>query len=122
MEEIQPREKLKKIKMPTIIQEIAERILVIYLEIVNEIPEITDIVYAMENAIAEKMGIKKKKQPRKSTHGNGNRREQKNESRNEAIETEDSKSSNKLHRRKQKRKAIRKEKMILKEVKTQLKD
>ena len=68
------------------------------------------------------MGIKKKKQPRKSTHGNGNRREQKNESRNEAIETEDSKSSNKLHRRKQKRKAIRKEKMILKEVKTQLKD
>ena len=77
MEEIQPREKLEKIKVPTVIRESAERIPGKYLEIVNEIPEITDMVYAMGNAIAEKMGIKKKKEPRKSTFGNGNRRERK---------------------------------------------
>ena len=66
MEEIQPREKLEKIKVPTVIRESAERIPEKYLEIVNEIPEITDMVYAMGNAIAEKMGIKKKKEPRNS--------------------------------------------------------
>ena len=77
MEEIQPREKLEKLKMPTVTQESAERILGKYLEIVNEIPEITDIVYAIGNAIADKfkMGTKKKKEPRKSRLGNGNRRE-----------------------------------------------
>ena len=76
MEEIQPRRKLEKLKMPTVIQESAERTLEKYLEVVIKIPEITDIVYAMGNAIAEKMGIKKKgKEPRKSRPGNGNRRE-----------------------------------------------
>ena len=60
MEEIQPRGKLEKLKMPTVIQDSAERILRKYLKVVNGIPKITDIVYAMGNAIAEKMGIKKK--------------------------------------------------------------
>ena len=77
MEEIQPREKLEKLKMPTVIQESTERIPGKYLEVVNEIPEITDTVHAMGNATAEKIGIKKKKEPRKSRPGNGNRRERK---------------------------------------------
>ena len=46
MEETQPQEKMEKLKMPTVIQESAEWILGKYLEVVNEIPEITDIVYA----------------------------------------------------------------------------
>ena len=75
MEKVQPGGKLEKLRMPTVIHESAKWILEKYLETVNEIPEITDIVYAMGNATAEKMGIKKKKEPRKSRPGNGNRRE-----------------------------------------------
>ena len=63
--------------MPTVTQESAEPIPGKYLEVVNEIPEITDIVYAVGIAIAEKMRIKKKKEPRKSRPGNGNTRERK---------------------------------------------
>ena len=106
--------------MPTVTQESAECILGKYLEVVNEIPEITDIVYAMGNAIAEKMGIKRKKEPRKSRPGNGNRRERKIKANMKQLRQKVARVCNVLHRRKLKRKATRKEKMILKELKTQV--
>ena len=99
--------------MLTVIQESAERILGKYLEAVNE-NEITDIVYAMGNAIAEKMEIKKKKEPRRSRPGNGDRRERKMKAEMKQSRQKIARVSNELHKRKQKRKAIRKEKMILK--------
>ena len=59
------------------IEESAERILEKYLKEVDEIPEITDVVYAMGEAIAEKIGITKKVRQQKKKPGNGNRRERK---------------------------------------------
>ena len=94
--------------MPTVIQEGTERILGKYLEVVSEIPEITDIVYAMGNAIAEKMGIKKKKEPGKSRPGNGNRRERKMKAELKQLRQKIARVSIELHRRKQKRKKNKK--------------
>ena len=79
MFEIEPREKLNKLKMPTELQESADRILDQYLHGVDTIPEITDKVYAMGRAIERKMGIaqKEKKDKVKQKPTNGNRRERK---------------------------------------------
>ena len=73
MFEIEPREKLSKLKMPTELQESADRILHQYLHGVDTILEITDKVYAMGRAIERKMGIaqkeKKDKVKQKPTSG-----------------------------------------------------
>ena len=54
LEVLPPRNRLKKLKMTKSIEESAEKILEKYLKEVDEIPEITDVVYAMGEAIAEK--------------------------------------------------------------------
>ena len=54
LEVLPPRNRLEKLKMTKSIEESAERILEKYLKEVDEIPEITDVVYAMGEAIAEK--------------------------------------------------------------------
>ena len=54
LEILPPRNKLEKLKMTKSIEESAERILGKYLKEVDEIPEVTDVVYAMGKAIAEK--------------------------------------------------------------------
>ena len=79
MFEIEPREKLSKLKMPIELQESADRILDQYLHGVDTIPEITDKGYAMGRAIERKMGIaqKEKKDKVKRKPTNGNRRERK---------------------------------------------
>ena len=106
--------------MPTAIQESTKRIIGKYLEVVNGIPATTDIVYAMGNAITKKMGIYKKKEPRKSRPGNGNRRERRMKAEMKQSRQSIARVSNELHRRKQKRKSTRKEKMIFKELKIQV--
>ena len=77
LEVLPPRNRLEKLKMTKSIEESAERILEKYLKEVDEIPEITDVVYAMGEAIAEKIGITKKVRQQKKKPGNGNRRERK---------------------------------------------
>ena len=61
----------------------------------------------------------KKKEPRKSRPGNGNRRKRKMKAEMKQLRQKVARVGNKLHRSKQKRKATRKEKMILKELRTQ---
>ena len=77
-------------------------------------------MYGIGNAVAKKMGIKKKKEPRKSRPGNENRRVQKIKAEMKQLRQKIARVSTELHRRSQKRKATRKEKMILKELKTQV--
>ena len=60
-------------------------------------------MYAMGNAIAEKMRIKKKKEPRKSRPGNGNRRERKMIAEMTQLRQKIARVNNELHRRKQKK-------------------
>ena len=60
LEVFPPKNRLEKLKMMKSIEESAERILGKYLKEVDEIPEITDVVYAMGKAIAEKIGITKR--------------------------------------------------------------
>ena len=60
MFEIEPREKLCKLRMPTELQESADRILDQHMHEVDTIPEITDKVYAMGRAIEIKKGIAQK--------------------------------------------------------------
>ena len=64
MFEIELREKLSKLKMPTELQESADRILDEYLHGVDTIPEITDKVYAVGRAIEKKMGITQRRKTR----------------------------------------------------------
>ena len=77
MFEIEPREKLSKLKMPTELQESADRILDQHMHEVDTIPEITDKVYTMGRATERKKGIaqKEKKDKVKRKLTNGNRRE-----------------------------------------------
>ena len=66
MFEIEPREKLSKLKMPTELQESADRILDQHMHDVDTIPEITDKVYAMGRAVERKKGIAQKEKNNKS--------------------------------------------------------
>ena len=77
MFEIEPREKLSKLKIPRDLQESADTILDQHMHEVDTIPEITDKVYAVERAIERKKGIeqKEKKDKVKRKPTNRNRRE-----------------------------------------------
>ena len=57
MTEIEPREKLRKTKVPTELQEKADSILGHYLRGVDTTPEITDKVHAMGKVVEIKMGL-----------------------------------------------------------------
>ena len=105
MEKIQPREKLEKFKDANSNTGKRRTDTRKYLKVVNEIPvsSLADIVYAMGNAITEKMGIKKKKEARKSRPGNGNRRERKMKAEMKQLRQKIARVSNELHRRKQKK-------------------
>ena len=116
MFEIEPREKLSKLKMPTELQESADRILDQHMHEVDTIPEITDKVYAMGRAmgraIERKKGIvqKEKKDKVKRKPTNGNRRERKLKAQMKELRQRIARANNELYRRRQKRKATKKEK------------
>ena len=99
------------------IEESAERILGKYLKDVDEIPEITDVVYAVGKAIAEKIGITKKDRQQKKKPGNGNRREHKLKAEMRQLCQKIARISNEMHRRKEKRKAMKREKRNLADLK-----
>ena len=93
MFEIEPREKLSKLKMPTELQGSADRILDQHMHEVDTIPEIADKVYAMD------------KVKRKPT--NGNRRERKSKAQMKELRQRIASANNELYRRRQKRKATK---------------
>ena len=120
LEVLPPRNRLEKLKMTKSIEESAERILEKYLKEVDEIPEITDVVYAMGEAIAEKIGITKKVRQQKKKPGNGNRRERKLKAEMKQLRQKIARISNEMHRRKEKRKATKREKRNLADLKKQM--
>ena len=118
MFEIEPREKLSKLKMPTELEESADRILDQHMHEVDTIPEITDKVYAMGRAIERKKGIaqKEKKYKVKRKPTNGNRRERKLKAQMKELRQRIARANNELYRGRQKRKATKMEKKLLKQL------
>ena len=120
LEVLPPRNRLEKLKMTKSIEESVERILGKYLKEVDVILEITDVVYAMGKAIAEKIGIMKKDRQQKKKPGNGNRRERKLKAEMKQLCQKIARISNEMHRRKEKRKATKREKRNLVDLKKQM--
>ena len=77
--QLEPREKLPKVKLTKEIKSSANRIPDRYLNDVKTIPEITVKVYAMGKAIAFKFGVKQTESntTKKKDANGGNRRERK---------------------------------------------
>ena len=120
LEVLPPRNRLEKLKMTKSIEESAERILGKYLKEVDEIPEIKDVVYTVGKAIVEKIGITKKDRQQKKKPGNGNRRECKLKAEMKQLRQKIARISNAMHRRKEKRKAMKREKRNLADLKKQM--
>ena len=118
--QIDPREKLPKVKLDNQLKESAKRILSVYLKEVDTIPEICDKVYAMGRAIGIKLGklVEVNHGNRKKRFTNGdNRRERKLKKEIKQLRQVVAKASNELYRRRTRRKATKKEKKIIKELK-----
>ena len=111
MLKLRPREKLCKLKLTPEIEESANRILDQYLHGDENIPEITEKVYAMGKAVAIKTGIvlKEKKAKEKQKPPNGNRRQRKLKAEMKKLRQQIARASNEIHRRTEKRKATTKE-------------
>lgn len=118
MTEMEPRERLRKLKVTTELQKKADSIL----GPVDTILEITDKVYAMGKAVENKMGLPQKVSSRngKQKPSNGNRRVRKIKREMKVLKQNIARAGNELHRRKQKRKATDKEKKISKDLKHQM--
>ena len=115
--QIEPREKLRKARFDNHVKESANQILDIYLKEVDTTPEICDKVYAMGTAIGFKLGklLESDSCERKKKSANGgNRREQKLKKQIKELRQIVAKMSNELYRRRQPRKATKKEKEIIK--------
>ena len=108
--------------MDSEIQERSNKVLRMYLPRADTVPEITDIVYAMGKAVGYAMRVRSKE-----SNGNGvrkaeggNRRERKLKAEMKKLRQDITRAGNELHRRKQQRKAMNKEKEILRELKTNM--
>ena len=124
MTEMEPRERLRKTKVPIELQKKADSILGHYLRGVDTIPEITDKVYAMGKAVEIKMGLPQNVSRRNGRQkpSNGNRRVIKIKTEMKVLRQSIARAGNELHRGKQKRKATDKEKKILKDLKQQMEE
>ena len=119
MSEMHPREKLPQLKLTPDIEENAIRVLDEYLHGDENVPEITDKVYAVGKASAIKSGIVQKQANyrRKNNPSNGNRKERKLKAEMKRLRQQIARTSNEIYRRTQKRKATAKEKELLNELK-----
>ena len=97
-----------------------ERILSRKLNQIEKLCHLVDVVYAMGMASAEFLGIKLSKNTNRSR--TKNRQEMKTEKKVRELRTLIARTSNELHRRKTRRKATKKEKEILSELKLQLQE
>ena len=119
MTEMKPRERLRKTKVPTELQEKTDSVLGHYLRGVDTIPEITDKVYAMGKAMDIRMGLHQYLSSRngRQNPSNGNKRVRKMKRERKVVRQSIAGAENDLHRLKQKRKATDKETKILKDLK-----
>ena len=121
--QIELREKLPKARFDNQLKESANRILDIYLKVVDTIPEICEKVYAMGRAIGFKLGklVEGDQGDKKKKNGNaGNRRERKLKTEIKELRQIVAKTKNELYRKKQRKKATKKEKEIIKELRVLL--
>ena len=110
-------EKLPKAKFDNQLMESANRVWDIYLKEVDTIPEICDKVYATGRAIGLGKLVETVKGERKrKTANGGNRQERKLKKEIKELRWIVAKTSNELYRRKKRRKATKKEKEIIKEL------
>ena len=115
---MEPRQALTKMKMDSEIQERANKVLRLYLPSADTIPEITDIIYSMGKAT----GVKPKERNKNGARNaeGGNRRERKLRTEMKRLRQDIARAGNELHRRKQQRKATKKEKEIIKHLRTSM--
>ena len=110
-------ELIEKLPNDNQLMESANRVLDIYLKEVDTIPEICDKVYAMVRAIGLGKLVESVKGERKTKTANGgNRQERKLKKEIKELRWIVAKTSNELYRRKKRRKATKKEKEIIKEL------
>ena len=104
------------------IQERSNKVLRMYLPSADTIPEITDIVYAMGKAVGYAMGVRSKEGNESGARKEEgrNRREHKLKAEMKKLRQDIARAGNELHRRKQQRKATKKEEEILRELKTNM--
>ena len=115
--QIESREKLPMIRFDNQLKESANRVLDIYLKEVDTILEIFDKVYAMGRTVGFNLGklIGDQGDIKKKSASGGNRRERKLKKEIKELHQIVAKTSNELYRR-QRRKATKKEKEIIKEL------
>ena len=119
---MEPREKLPKVKLDAETHERANQILNLYLPNVDPIFEITDMVYAMGKAVAYTLGVKpkEKNQRRAKKAEGGNRRERKLKAEMKRLRQDIARAGNELHRRKQRRKATKREKEMINQLRASM--
>ena len=118
--DIQQREALPKMKIKENICQSANRILGLYLRNEETLDGVVDAVYAMGRAICRLSGVKLAKQTNKEGKGKaagGNRRERKRREKMKRLRQLIAKAGNEIHRKRMRRKATRKEKKNLEELK-----
>ena len=107
-------------KLDNQLKESAKRILSVYLKEVDTMPKICDKVYAMGRAIGIKLGklveVNHGNRKKRLTNGD-NRRERKLKKEIKQLRQVIAKASNELYQRRTRRKATKKEKKIIKELK-----
>ena len=119
---MEPREKLPKVKLDAETHERANKILNLYLPNVDTIFEITDMVYAMGKAVAYTLGVKpkEKNQTKAKKAEGGNRRERKLKAKMKRLRQDIARVGNELRRRKQRRKAAKREKEIINQLRASM--
>ena len=113
---MEPRQALPKVKMNSEIQERANKVLHLCLPSADTIPEITDIIYSMGKAVGHATGVKPKERNKNGARKaeGENRQERKLRTEMKRLRQDTARAGNELHRRKQQRKATKKEKEIIK--------
>ena len=117
-----PRQALPKVKMDSEIQERANKVLRLYLPSADTIPEITNIIYSMGKAVGHATGVKLKERNENGARKaeGGNRRERKLRTEMKRLRQDIARAGNELRRWKQQRKATKKEKEIIKHLRTSM--
>ena len=118
-EKLESRERLYKINISPKEKKSANRILKSYIKVNSTLAEITDVVYAIAKAVENQQGVKRK--VNNGIRKKGNRRIRKLNKQIKELKQFVPKVSNEIYGRRIRRKETIKEKLILEDVKTELK-
>ena len=124
MTEMEPRERLRKTKVPIELQEKADSIFGHYLRGVDTKPEITDKVHVMGKAVEIKMGLPQNVSSRNGRQkpSNGNRRVRKIKIKMKVLRQSIARTGNELKTEKKSNRKRENKKKILKDLKQQMEE